>query len=158
MQGRAGDDGVEGPVGPSGAQGVAGIRGPPGPEGKAGLGGEKGKEGPSGPPGTRGAGFRGPARLVARASVFEAGSGRTTVATATVPVHPERFYIGLQSGAEEIEAGKELRVIIDAEQTKDDSAYKLSKEIARTIERELSFPGQIKVSVVRETRAVRFAV
>ena len=57
-----------------------------------------------------------------------------------------------------VKAGKELRVIIDAARTKDDSAYKLSKEIARAIERELSFPGQIKVSVIRETRAVRFAV
>ena len=54
--------------------------------------------------------------------------------------------------------GKELRVIVDARQTKDDTAYRLSKEIARALERELSYPGQIKVSVVRETRAVRFAV
>jgi len=57
-----------------------------------------------------------------------------------------------------VKAGKELRVIIDAKQTQDDNAYKLSKEIARTLERELSYPGQIKVSVIRETRAVRFAV
>lgn len=57
-----------------------------------------------------------------------------------------------------VKAGKELRVIVDAKQTKDENAYKLSKEIARALERELSYPGQIKVSVVRETRAVRFAV
>ncbi len=57
-----------------------------------------------------------------------------------------------------VKAGKELRVIIDAGQTKDENAYKLSKEIARAVEREVSYPGQIKVSVVRETRAVRFAV
>ena len=57
-----------------------------------------------------------------------------------------------------VKAGKELRVIVDARQTKDDTAYRLSKEIARALERELSYPGQIKVSVVRETRAVRFAV
>ena len=57
-----------------------------------------------------------------------------------------------------VKAGKELRVIVDARQTKDDTAYRLSLEIARALERELSYPGQIKVSVVRETRAVRFAV
>ena len=49
-------------------------------------------------------------------------------------------------------------MIIDARKTKDENAYKLSKDIARALERELSYPGQIKVSVVRETRAVRFAV
>ncbi len=57
-----------------------------------------------------------------------------------------------------IKAGKELRVIIDAGETKDENAYKLSREIARAVEREVSYPGQIKVSVVRQTRAIRFAV
>lgn len=57
-----------------------------------------------------------------------------------------------------VKAGKEIRVIVDAEQVKDADAYALSKEIAKALERDLSYPGQIKVSVVRETRAVRFAV
>jgi len=57
-----------------------------------------------------------------------------------------------------VKAGKELRVLLDVKQVKDDAAYRLSRDIARAIERELSYPGQIKVSVVRETRAVRFAV
>jgi ribonuclease Y len=57
-----------------------------------------------------------------------------------------------------VKAGKELRVILDAKTTSDEQAYALSKEVARRIERELQFPGQIKVSVVRETRAVQFAV
>jgi len=57
-----------------------------------------------------------------------------------------------------VKAGKELRVIVDIERVQDEHAYKLSKEIARAVERELSYPGQVKVSVVRETRAVRFAV
>jgi ribonuclease Y len=57
-----------------------------------------------------------------------------------------------------VKAGKELRVFIDAGQTKDDVAYDLCKRIARAVEKEVSYPGQIKVSVVRETRAVRFAV
>ncbi len=47
---------------------------------------------------------------------------------------------------------------MDAKQTQDDNAYKLSRDIARAVERELSYPGRIKVSVVRQTRAVRFAV
>jgi len=57
-----------------------------------------------------------------------------------------------------VKAGKELRVIVDVDGTRDDNVYKLSKQIARALEREVSYPGQIKVSVVRETRAVRFAV
>jgi ribonucrease Y len=57
-----------------------------------------------------------------------------------------------------IKSGKEVRVIVDVKQAKDETAYRLSREIARAVERELSYPGQIKVSVVRETRAVRYAV
>ena len=66
-------------------------------------------------------------------------------------------YDGVQK-AYAVKAGKELRVIVDVALTRDENAYDLSKEIARSVERELSYPGQIKVSVVRETRAVRFAV
>jgi ribonuclease Y len=57
-----------------------------------------------------------------------------------------------------VKAGKEIRVIVDAKKAGDQNAYELSKEIARAVERELSYPGQIKVSVIRETRAVRYAV
>jgi len=62
------------------------------------------------PGGGRGGGFRGPATLVARAAVFEAGSGRTSVGRAEVPVHPERYYLGLETGATKLEAGDELAV------------------------------------------------
>ncbi len=62
------------------------------------------------PGGGRTGGFRGPAQLIARAAVFESGSGRATVNRATVPVHPERFYIGLDSGNTKVEAGSELAV------------------------------------------------
>lgn len=55
-------------------------------------------------------GFAGPATLVAKAAVFESGSGRTTVGTATAPVHPESFYIGLSTGAEKAGAGDEVEV------------------------------------------------
>ena len=47
---------------------------------------------------------------------------------------------------------------VDAERADDKATYGLSKQIAKTLERELSYPGQIKVSVVRQTRAVKFAV
>jgi ribonuclease Y len=57
-----------------------------------------------------------------------------------------------------VKAGKEIRVIVDCDQTADSDAYSLSKQIARAIERELNFPGQIKVCVIRETRSVRYAV
>ena len=57
-----------------------------------------------------------------------------------------------------VKAGKELRVIIDAGQISDQKTYGLCKKIARAVERDLSYPGQIKVSAIRETRAVRFAV
>ena len=57
-----------------------------------------------------------------------------------------------------VKAGKEIRVLVDAGETTDQSAQKLCKEIARAVERDLSYPGQIKVGVVRETRAVRYAL
>ena len=62
-------------------------------------------------PGVPSAGsYRGPATIVARAAVFEAGSGRTTVGQASVPVHPARYYVGLQSSAKKVRAGGELVV------------------------------------------------
>jgi uncharacterized protein YfaS (alpha-2-macroglobulin family) len=54
--------------------------------------------------------FSGPARLVATAAVFEGGSGRSTVNQATAPVHPERFYVGLQSTVARAEVGKPIPV------------------------------------------------
>lgn len=54
--------------------------------------------------------YRGPSRIVARAAVFEAGSGRTTVGEASVPVHPARYYVGLSSGAKKVTTGAELLV------------------------------------------------
>jgi len=61
-------------------------------------------------------------------------------------------------GAYAIKAGKEIRVILDSTQAKDENVFGLSKQIARALERELNYPGQIKVCVVRETRTVRYAV
>ncbi len=56
-----------------------------------------------------------------------------------------------------IQAGRELRVIVDSENVTDDKAGKLSFDISQRIEKEMQYPGQIKVTVIREMRAVHFA-
>jgi ribonucrease Y len=56
-----------------------------------------------------------------------------------------------------IQAGRELRVIANAAQLTDSEALKTCREIARSIEQQLNYPGEIKVTVVRETRAVEIA-
>jgi len=56
-----------------------------------------------------------------------------------------------------IQAGRELRIIVNAEKIGDEQAIWLSKDVARKIESELQYPGQIKVTVIREMRAVDFA-
>jgi ribonucrease Y len=56
-----------------------------------------------------------------------------------------------------IQAGRELRIIVNAEKIGDEQAIWLSKDVARRIESELQYPGQIKVTVIRETRAIDFA-
>ena len=55
-----------------------------------------------------------------------------------------------------IQAGREIRVITESEKISDDDAMLLSREIARQIEENLTFPGQVKVVVIRETRAVEY--
>ena len=56
-----------------------------------------------------------------------------------------------------IQAGRELRVVVDAEKLTDDQSSSLSFNISQKIEKEMQYPGQIKVTVIRETRAVSFA-
>ena len=56
-----------------------------------------------------------------------------------------------------IQAGRELRVIVEGESITDDEAVLLSRDIVKKIEETLTFPGQIKVVVIRETRAVEYA-
>lgn len=56
-----------------------------------------------------------------------------------------------------IQAGREIRVMVSPESVDDDRMAQLSEEIARRLEEELQYPGQIKVVVIRETRAVDFA-
>lgn len=56
-----------------------------------------------------------------------------------------------------IQAGRELRVIVDAEKATDDRAAQLSFDISQKIERDMQYPGQIKVTVIREMRSVAYA-
>ena len=56
-----------------------------------------------------------------------------------------------------LQAGREIRVIVKPTEIDDDSAVLLSHEIAREIESQLEYPGQIKVTVIRESRAIEFA-
>ncbi len=56
-----------------------------------------------------------------------------------------------------IQAGRELRVIVGSEKVNDQDAEQLSFDIAKKIQDEMTYPGQIKITVIRETRAVNFA-
>ncbi len=56
-----------------------------------------------------------------------------------------------------VQAGRELRVLVQPEKLSDEESYALAKSITRKIEEELQYPGQIRVTVVRETRVVEFA-
>ena len=56
-----------------------------------------------------------------------------------------------------IQAGREIRIIVKPDQVSDDAMVLLSRDIARHIEEELDYPGMIKVSMIRETRAVEYA-
>lgn len=56
-----------------------------------------------------------------------------------------------------IQAGREIRIIVKPEDVDDLTAEKMSKEIAKKIEEDMQYPGQIKVNVIRETRAIEYA-
>jgi ribonucrease Y len=56
-----------------------------------------------------------------------------------------------------IQAGREVRVMIDAERVSDDEAYLIAHDIAKRVSSEMTFPGEIRVTVLRETRAIEFA-
>jgi ribonuclease Y len=56
-----------------------------------------------------------------------------------------------------VQAGREVRVMVEPEQVSDEDMARISQQVARRFEEELQYPGQIKVVVIRETRAVDFA-
>ncbi|MDO6490785.1 MAG: ribonuclease Y [Cellulophaga sp.] len=65
-------------------------------------------------------------------------------------------FVGVQK-AYAIQAGRELRVIVESEKVNDDKAAELSFEISQKIQTDMTYPGQVKVTVIRETRAVNVA-
>jgi ribonuclease Y len=67
------------------------------------------------------------------------------------------FGFGGVKNAYAIQAGRELRVIVESEKVSDDHAASLSFEISQKIQTEMTYPGQVKVTVIRETRAVNIA-
>ena len=56
-----------------------------------------------------------------------------------------------------IQAGREIRVLVSSEEVSDEHAHVVARDIAKKIEEEMTYPGQIKVNVIRETRAVEYA-
>ena len=56
-----------------------------------------------------------------------------------------------------IQAGRELRVVVGSEKISDNEAEKISFDIAKRIQDEMTYPGQVKVTVIRETRAIAYA-
>ena len=75
-------------------------------------------------------------------------------------LHELEEIAGRHPGVEKVyamHAGREIRVIVQPEHVDDDTAALLSRQIARDVERELEYPGQIKVTVIRESRATDYA-
>ena len=56
-----------------------------------------------------------------------------------------------------IQAGREIRIIVKPNEVSDEQALFMAKDIAKKIEKEMEYPGQIKVNVIRETRNVDYA-
>jgi ribonuclease Y len=60
-------------------------------------------------------------------------------------------------GCDALQAGREVRVIVNASQVDDESAVKIARDIAKKIEEEMTYPGEIKVTLLREVRCVEYA-
>jgi len=56
-----------------------------------------------------------------------------------------------------LQAGREVRIIVESSKVSDEQAFWLTKEITKKIENELQYPGQIKVTLIREMRVVDYA-
>ena len=56
-----------------------------------------------------------------------------------------------------IQAGREIRILVEPKHVDDSRALQLASDVARKVEKELQYPGQIKVVVIRETRAMEYA-
>jgi ribonuclease Y len=67
------------------------------------------------------------------------------------------FGFGGVKKAYAIQAGRELRVIVESERVSDEKASALSFEISQKIQTDMTYPGQVKITVIRETRAINIA-
>ena len=56
-----------------------------------------------------------------------------------------------------LQAGREVRIIVEEDILDDEKAFLLARDVAKKIEEEMNFPGQIKVNVIREKRAIEYA-
>jgi ribonuclease Y len=56
-----------------------------------------------------------------------------------------------------VQAGREIRIMVQHDMVSDDESSRMAREIARKIENEMTYPGQIKVTVIREVRTVDYA-
>ena len=56
-----------------------------------------------------------------------------------------------------IQAGRELRILVESAKVSDEEALWMARDVAKKVEGELTYPGQIKVTIIRETRAVEYA-
>lgn len=91
------------------------------------------------------------ARMGARKDTFEQFVARLEELEKTAGTFPgvDKVYA--------IQAGREIRVFVKPNEIDDYNAYQLAKDIARKIEQELQYPGEIKITLVRETRVVEYA-
>jgi ribonuclease Y len=65
-------------------------------------------------------------------------------------------FIGVEN-AYAIQAGREIRVIVDAEKVSDDAAFKIARDIANEVEKEMTYPGEIQITLLREVRCIEYA-
>ena len=56
-----------------------------------------------------------------------------------------------------VQAGRELRIMVEQDKVSDEDMVVLARDISKQVEKDLSYPGQIKINVIRETRAVEYA-
>ena len=93
-------------------------------------------------------------RVAARAPAARASS---TTSSGSRRSRSSRRRSRASTKAYALQAGREIRVIVEPTEVDDDAAALLSHEIAREIEDQLEYPGQVKVTVIRESRAIEIA-